>query len=163
MLDILLGVTNQSNESATWLGDVQNPENTGSIISPHHVGGKLPLPQNNYQKKTGPTTKKPNFQIETPQQRKFESFLHLRKLGPLPKPFTGLLLPVGKETNFWGKHPRLFMIHLFSICEACSGTNTLSSPAISDHSRSMACLYCYQLLMNDPEVLVLIRMFFSCK
>lgn len=32
------GITNQLNEPATWLGDVRNPENTGSIIPPHHTG-----------------------------------------------------------------------------------------------------------------------------
>lgn len=83
---IFTGDYNLSNESVTWLRDVRNPENTGSIIPPHHAEESQSTALEVTSKKDRTAREELNFQIEIPR--------------PHPKTFTGLLLPMSIEINF---------------------------------------------------------------
>lgn len=107
VLDVLLGITNQSNKPVTWLGDIRNPENTSSIISPHHTGGSLSTALEWLVEEDGTCSREAKLPYKNPKAE---------KAGATSKTFTGLLFPMGEEKNFEGKHPRYFMIQLLLIC-----------------------------------------------
>lgn len=122
--------------SHTWLGEVRNPGRQAQSFHPSTGDTACYGPVLMCRIKRGPVSRSrlPNTSLKADKSRG-------PRQGPLSKTNTGLRWPVGGLTNFRGKHPRLLVIQLLSICAPCSGPNTLSSPAIPKYSRSVCDLF----------------------
>lgn len=107
-----------------------------SFPSPPHT---QPVQVPGITEKKGPAVKKPNVPIKSHGRGSW---------GHFPNLSLALLLLMGEETNFQGKHPGFFMIQHLSVCATYAGPNTHSFLAISKYSRSVCGLF----IANNPVI-----------